>query len=168
MKGDLMRGVALFIDHDNIDIECKRIGINNYNYAVLVEAANKEGRMVSGRVYLLTDRSSAGNLYKFFEFGIEPVYAPRYKTGDEDKPKSLADPMLVCDIMQTLYERPFIETFIIVSGDKDFIPVLRKIAEHGKRAIVIGVADSTANPLINECKRLNFDFLDYTDIHCDP
>ncbi len=168
MRDNQTRGVALFIDHYNILDGCKKIGINNYNYAVLVEAANKEGQMVLGRVYLLTDRSNVENLYKFFEFGIEPVYAPQYRTGDGDKSKSLADPMLVCDIMQTLYERPFIETFVIVSGDKDFIPVIRRIAEHGKRVIVIGVEASTADPLIEECNRLNFDFLDYTDMHRDP
>jgi len=168
MRDNQTRGVALFIDHYNILDGCKKIGINNYNYAVLVEAANKEGQMVIGRVYLLTDRSNVENLYKFFEFGIEPVYAPQYRTGDEDKSKSLADPMLICDIMQTLYERPFIKTFIIVSGDKDFIPVIRRIAEQGKRVIVVGVEGSTADPLIKECNRLHFDFLDYTDMHRDP
>ncbi len=162
------RGVALFIDHYNILDGCSNVGIPGYTYDVLVEVASKAGQMVLGRVYLVTDRSSAGMLHKFFEFGIEPVYAPEYKTGDGEKRKSLADPMMVCDILQTLYERPFIETFVIVSGDKDFIPLIRKIAEHGKRAIVIGVEGSTSYSLIKECDRLHFDFLDYSDIHRDP
>jgi uncharacterized protein (TIGR00288 family) len=168
MRDNQTRGVALFIDHYNILNGCKKIGINNYNYEVLVEAASKVGQIVLGRVYLVTDKSSVGMLHKFFEFGIEPVYAPQYRTGDEDESKSLADPMLVCDIMQTLHERPFIKTFVIVSGDKDFIPVIRRIAEQGKRVIVIGVEGSTADPLIKECNRLHFDFLDYTDMHRDP
>ena len=162
------RGVALFIDHYNILDGCSNVGIPGYTYDVLVEVASKAGQMVLGRVYLVTDRSSTGMLHKFFEFGIEPVYAPEYKTGDDEKRKSLADPMMVCDIMQTLYERPFIKTFVIVSGDKDFIPLIRKIAEHGKRAIVIGVEGSTSYPLIKECDRLHFDFLNYSDIHRDP
>ena len=162
------RGVALFIDHYNILDGCSNVGIPGYTYDVLVEVASKAGQMVLGRVYLVTDRSSAGMLHKFFEFGIEPVYAPEYKTGDDEKRKSLADPMMVCDIMQTLYERPFIKTFVIVSGDKDFIPLLRQIAKHGKRAIVIGVEGSTSYPLIKECDRLHFDFLNYSDIHRDP
>lgn len=166
MKDDC--GVALFIDHYNILDGCSNVGIPGYTYDVLVEVASKAGQMVLGRVYLVTDRSSAGMLHKFFEFGIEPVYAPEYKTGDDEKRKSLADPMMVCDIMQTLYERPFIKTFVIVSGDKDFIPLIRKIAEHGKRAIVVGVEGSTSYPLIKECDRLHFDFLNYSDIHRDP
>ncbi|MEA3324268.1 MAG: NYN domain-containing protein [Euryarchaeota archaeon] len=161
-------GVALFIDHCNILDGCSNVGIPGYNYDVLVEVASKAGQMVLGRVYLVTDRSSAGMLHKFFEFGIEPVYAPEYKTGDGAKQKSLADPMMVCDIMQTHYERPFIEIFIIVSGDKDFIPLIRKIAEHGKRTIVVGVEGSTTYPLIKECDRLHFDFLNYGDIHRNP
>ncbi len=166
MKDDC--GVALFIDHYNILDGCNNVGIPGYTYDVLVEVASKAGQMVLGRVYLVTDRSSAGMLHKFFEFGIEPVYAPEYKTGDDEKRKSLADPMMVCDIMQTLYERLFIKTFVIVSGDKDFIPLIRKIAEHGKRAIVIGVEGSTSYPLIKECDRLHFDFLNYSDIHRNP
>ncbi|RLG29804.1 hypothetical protein DRO03_06305 [Methanosarcinales archaeon] len=57
---------------------------------------------------------------------------------------------------------------IIVSGDKDFIPLIRKIAEHGKRAIVVGVKGSTSYPSIKECDRLHFDFLNYSDIHRNP
>jgi len=161
-----MRGVALFIDHYNILDGCsKDIGL--YNFDVLVEVANKEGQMVFGRVYLLTDRSNNKMLYEFFKRGIEPIYSPEYPKKNENDSKSLADPMMVCDIMQTLYERPFIETFVIVSGDKDFIPAIRKISEHRKRAIVIGVEGSTADSLIDECNRLHFDFLNYIDIHRD-
>lgn len=164
-RGD--RGVALFIDHYNIYNGCTNVGIPGYNYEVLVEVASKVGGVVLGRVYLVTDRHSSGMLHKFFGLGIEPVYAPEYENWDEDKPKSLADPMMVCDIMQTLYERPFIKTFIIVSGDKDFIPVIRKISEHGKRAIIIGVERSTAQALTTECARLHFKFLTYETLHRD-
>ncbi|MEA1868715.1 MAG: NYN domain-containing protein [Euryarchaeota archaeon] len=160
-------GVALFIDHYNILDGCDNVGIPGYNYDVLAEVASKAGQMVFGRVYLVTDGTSGGKLYKFFELGIEPVYTPQYRAGDEDKSKSLADPMMVCDIMQTLYERPFIKTFVIVSGDKDFIPVTRKISEHGKQAIIIGVERSTAQALTTECARLNFKFLTYETLHRD-
>ncbi len=164
-RGD--RGVALFIDHYNIHNGCNKVGIPSYNYDVLAEVASKAGQMALGRVYLVTNRHSVGMLYKFFELGIDPVYAPEYENWDEDKPKSLADPMMVCDIMQTLYERTFIETFVIASGDKDFIPVIRKISEHGKRAIIIGVERSTAQALTTECARLNFKFLAYKTLHRD-
>lgn len=168
MRDNQTRGVALFIDHYNIHIGCNNMNIGRYNFDVLVEAANKEGQMVFGRVYLRTDRSSNDLLYEFFKRGVEPIYSPEYPKKSENDSKSLADPMMVCDIMQTLYERSFIETFVIVSGDKDFIPVIRKISEHGRQVIVIGVGDSTADSLIKECNRLHFDFLDYTDIHRDP
>ena len=166
-RGDI--GVALFIDHYNILGGWRNVDRHDYNYDVLAEVASKAGRMVLGRVYLITDGTSGGKLYKFFELGIEPVYTPQYGAGDKDKPKSksLADPMMVCDIMQTLYERPFIETFVIASGDKDFIPVIRKISEHGKRAIIIGVEKSTAQALTAECARLNFKFLAYETLHRD-
>ena len=161
------RGVALFIDHYNIRDGCSNVGIPSYNYDALVEVASKAGQMVLGRVYLITDGTSGGKLYEFFKLGIEPVYTPQYRAGAEDNPKSLADPMMVCDIMQTLYERPFIKTFVIASGDKDFIPVIRKISEHGKRAIIIEVERSTAQALTTEYARLNFKFLTYETLHRD-
>jgi uncharacterized protein (TIGR00288 family) len=153
------QGVALFIDHYNILNGCKNKGIVDYNYDVLIEVAKKMGRIVFGRVYLLTGRESERRLDEFFKRGIEPIYAPEYIK------KSLADPMIICDIMEVLYERPFIQTFIIVSGDKDFIPVIRKISEHGKSAIIIAVGNSTADAIIEECSRLNFKFLAYETIH---
>ena len=76
--------------------------------------------------------------------------------------------MIICEVMRTLYEKPHIDTFVIVSGDKDFVPLIRTIAQHHdkKRLIVIGVYDSTADLVIDECDRYEeAKFLDYTLLH---
>lgn len=117
-------------------------------------------------------------MYAAHERGIVPVYAPAYQSnyansGESSycdgtalptpKFKSLCDPMLICDAMEALYENRNIDFFVLVSSDKDFIPLIRKIAEKGKEACVIGLG-MDAFYLIKECERLGFDFLDYLQL----
>jgi len=159
-------GVVLFIDHENLFISWREHPSNsdksNYNYDILVDIARKEGRLMGAYIYLRSDRKSNEYLYNLFKRGITPVYTPQY---GKENGKSLCDPMMICDIMQTLYERPFIKTFVIVTGDKDFIPLIRKINEHGKRVIIVGVENTTSQALIEECTRLGFKFLAYETLH---
>ncbi len=107
-----------------------------------------------------------GNLqrvqYELFKRGINPIYTPSFrisKNGEEYK--NLADPMMICDIISTLYEKKDIETFIIASSDKDFIPVLFRLYKHKKNVIVIGFEETTAEGLIEITGNFGFKFLDY-------
>jgi len=159
--------VALFIDHENIFLAWKKHPSNTdksrYNYDSLLDTARKKGQLAVAYIYLGSDRKSSANLYELFKRGITAVYTPLYGGGENGK--SLGDPMMICDIMQTLYERPLIKTFVIVTGDKDFIPVIRKINEHGKRVIIIGTEHATAQVLIDECTRLGSKFEAYETLH---
>lgn len=102
--------VALFIDHDNMFRSGKDNGISNgYDFDILIEICKKYGRTVFARAY----GNLEGKQHEFFKRGIEPIYTPYdlYKDGIK---KSLADPMIICDILQALYEISYIDTFIIV------------------------------------------------------
>ena len=68
--------------------------------------------------------------------------------------------MLMCNALEALYKNPSIDVFVLVTCDKDFIPLLRKIAENEKEVIVIGM-EKYARFLRDECDRLGFAFLDY-------
>ncbi|MFH1472461.1 MAG: NYN domain-containing protein [Nanoarchaeota archaeon] len=162
---DKKKNVALFIDNDNllINLHGMRIDLN-----VIVDRIKQDnGVIVMGKSYITLNNEDnidrKGNLfYEHFKRGIEPVFTPKYNAGNEnEKSKSLGDPMLFCDAMEILYEKPEIDTFVIVSGDKDMIPLIRHIAKKGKNVIVIGVDESTADALIKECNRLGFDFENY-------
>lgn len=158
-----MRKVGIFIDHENLSlslIETKKG--RQYNIEALMERAREEGRVIVGKAYVpfLPNTPGRNNYdYKFYKNGVDPVYTPVYES------KSLGDPMLICDVMEILCENQNIDIFIICSGDKDVVPLLRKIAEKGKEAIVIGVGPTSAQILCEECDNLKFRFEDYLSLH---
>jgi len=163
-----MRKVAIFIDHENLVKTSEEILKEKYNIEALLEEARKEGQMIMGKAYVpfLPDSPAKNSyLYNFYKNGIEPVYSPSYSQSKNSQMKSLGDPMLICDVMQSLYEHPAIDVFFICSGDKDIIPLLRKIAQKGRDVVVIGVASRSAQALIEECEHLKFKFIDYEKIH---
>lgn len=74
----------------------------------------------------------------------------------------------MCDVLKCLYEDPHIDTFVIASSDKDFVPLIRSITQYHikKRIVVIGVRKSTARLVIEECARHDdASFLDYVILH---
>ncbi|MCD6318153.1 NYN domain-containing protein [Candidatus Aerophobetes bacterium] len=163
-----MKKVAIFIDHENLVHSSEKVIGEKYNIEVLLEEANKEGRVIIGKVYVpfLPDSFKRNSyLYNFHKNGIDPVYTPSYEQSNNGEVKSLGDPMLICDVMQSLYEYPQIDVFVICSGDKDMVPLIRKLAQMGKEVLVIGVAATSAQILINECSRLKFRYQDYQEMH---
>jgi len=162
-----MGKVAVFIDHSNIFNSCVNAQ-EKYDFELISRFVQTLGIPVVGKVYLnanikggdagLVDRL----FYKYFENGYEPVYAPEYIYLEHSK--SLSGSMMARDIIQTVYEKPYVDTFVIVSGDKDFLPVVRKLVELNKSVVVLGVEASTAQPLIHECERLQQQFVDYLSL----
>lgn len=180
-----MKNVALFIDHENFNNSFKskvekeeddtysrtyhqqKSGSIRYTPSKITEILeNKFGafRIAVGKLYaMICPRFLNENIYSF---GIEFEYAPVFFT------KSMADPMWICDIMETLYEKS-IDVFVIVSSDRDLIPLLRKLAAKNKEVYVIvgslnKISDSdntsVSDILINECKRLNITVIDYSSL----
>ncbi len=159
--------VALFIDHDNMFKSGRKNSISyGYDFDVPIKEGRKYGRVVFARTY----GNFAGKEYELFKRGIEPVFTPFKGRGVADyegeEPKSMADPMMICDILQTLYEKPYIDTFIIATGDRDFVPVLFSIGKHKnkKKVVVIGFEDSRSALLIDACTYLDFKFCEYKKI----
>lgn len=157
---ELQGNVALFIDNDNLFKSGKGAGIpRGYDFSYIIEKSKEYGRIVIACAY--------GNLqhvqWNLFKCGINPIYTPSFTVSenDESKFKSLADPLMICDIISTVYEKTDIETYIIASGDKDFIPVLFILYKHKKNVIVIGFEETTAKDLIEIAGNLGFKFLDY-------
>jgi hypothetical protein len=74
--------------------------------------------------------------------------------------KNSADIRLCVDSIDLCYSKEHIETFVIVSGDSDFSPLVSKLKENGKRVIGLGIKDSSSNLLINNCD----EFIYYEDL----
>ena len=150
--------IAAFIDYDNISISLKNRE-EQLDYDKLLEIVNSEGYMIKGRIYLAYDGRTSSKMYELWKRGFQPVHVPTFRA--ENSRKSLADSQIICDIMESLLKNHDVEQVVIVSGDKDFIPVIRKIAEWGKEVRIIAVSNSLSNDLSEECIRLGFKVICY-------
>ncbi len=157
--------VAMFIDFENLVY-----GVEN-NDAVrneepelevdiprLVRFVRDEGRLVMARAY--ADWSRAGvrqHQRELYVQGIETVHVFGRRHGNEVK--NSVDVALAVDAVRSLYERQF-DTFVLISGDRDFLPLLRVVREHGHRIIGVSVRESASKDLPNLCDR----FVYYRDL----
>ena len=68
---------------------------------------------------------------------------------------------MICSALETLYKNPNINTYVIVSSDKDFIPLIKNINAEGKEVLVIGLESNTSGELIELCDSIGVKFFDY-------
>lgn len=152
--------VAVFIDFENIYISTREKYGTNPNFEYIMERCSDYGRVVISRAY--------ADWYQFsritnalYANGIEPRYVPTYYYGHDNETngeaiKNSADIHLVIDAMHTLYGNPNIQTYILITGDRDFIPLVNSIRQQGKRVTVIGVAESTSSHLAQSADEFLF------------
>lgn len=157
--------VAMFIDFENLVY-----GVEN-NDAVrneepeldvdvqrLVRFVRDEGRLVLARAYADWSRASVRNHQReLYVQGIETVHVLCRRHGNEIK--NSVDVALAVDAVRSLYERQF-DTFVLISGDRDFLPLLRVVREHGHRIIGVSVREAASKDLPNLCDR----FVYYRDL----
>ncbi len=134
--------VALFIDWDNLAISTAVDFAGAVpDVKAIVRAAQRSGTVLIARAYAEWNVSS--DRLSVYRAGVEPVYAPTFRFEPEPgsqvpRGKSLADPCLVTDCIDTMHLMPDINVFVLVSGDKDLIPIVRIAQLRGKKVVVIG------------------------------
>lgn len=141
--------LAAFIDNDNIvkgiEDQYQSSSVQGYDIEKIVEYLKDEGELRIGRVYFnpsdFENVKKKSLLHRFNINLIEPRFTDTYKH------KSLADPNMVWDIAEVFHNHPEIEKFAIISGDKDFLPIMRKLHAAGKDGILIYVDGSEAKDL---------------------
>ncbi len=143
--------VAVFIDFENIYISVRNRFETNPNFESIMETCEQYGRVTIARAY--------ADWYRYpritnalYANAIEPMYVPTYHYDrDEGRTgraiKNAVDMHICIDMMRTLYAFPNIGTFVLVTGDRDFIPLINAIRQLGHRTVVIGVAEATASHL---------------------
>ncbi len=142
--------VALFIDWDNLVISnYADRGSNRPDLEVLVRQAQQYGTVVVARAY--AEWNITADRLEVYKAGIEPIYAPVFHatsdlSGQTSRGKSLADPVMVTDCIDFLHLLPQVGTYVLVTGDKDMVPVVRLARLRGRRVVVIG-PDYVANVL---------------------
>jgi len=126
---------------------------------LVLERLVEKGKVIVKRAYADWGRFSA---YRevMHDAGIQMMEIPeRGKTG-----KNHADIQLCVDAMDLCWSKEHIDTFVIVSGDSDFTPLVSKLKENGKNVIGLGTQDSTSDLLATNCD----EFIYYEDVIAGP
>lgn len=138
-------GVAVFIDWDNLAIGAEKDlpGVP-LDLMPILEYARQFGTMLVCRAY--SEWIDPEERLRVYEEGVEVVYAPVVPQDGRQDRKSLADTVMAVDCVDLLHLMPEIGTFVLVTSDKDLLPVLRLASVRGKRVVVVG-SDYTAKEL---------------------
>ncbi|MGH2729950.1 MAG: NYN domain-containing protein, partial [Actinomycetota bacterium] len=143
--------IALFVDFENLAIGARDRG-EKLDAGVIMNALSERGRVVVRRAY------ADWNLFTEYREGlvaqrIEMIEVPQ-RTGMVRK--NAADIKLAVDALELAFERAFVTTFVIASGDSDFTPLVLKLRELDKRVIGVGVEGSTSELLPGACDEFLF------------
>ena len=150
-----MQTMALFCDFENV-----ALGVRDAQYAKLdmqriLERLLLKGNIVVKTAYCDWDR------YKEFkpamhEASFELIEIPHVRQSG----KNSADIRMVVDALDLCYVKPHVDTFVIISGDSDFSPLVSKLRENNKTVIGVGVKNSSSDLLIANCD----EFIYYDDL----
>jgi uncharacterized protein (TIGR00288 family) len=143
--------IALFLDYENLAIGARDRG-GPLDVGVIMEALSERGRIVIRRAYadwnlFASDRQA------LVSQRIEMIEIPQ-RTGMVRK--NAADIKLAVDALELAFERAFITTFVIGSGDSDFTPLVLKLRELNRQVIGVGVEGSTSELLPGACDEFLF------------
>lgn len=147
--------IALFCDFENIALGVRDAKYNSFDINKVLERLLLKGSIVVKKAYCDWDR------YKDFkktmhEAAFELIEIPHVRQSG----KNSADIRMVVDALDLCYTKSHVDTFVIISGDSDFSPLVSKLRENNKTVIGIGVKDSTSNLLSANCD----EFIFYDDL----
>jgi uncharacterized protein (TIGR00288 family) len=147
--------LALYCDFENIALGVREARYPDLDVKLVIERLLLKGSIVVRKAYCDWDR------YKDFKKGMhlagfELIEIPHVKQSG----KNSADIHMVVDALDLCYTKPHVDTFVIMSGDSDFSPLVAKLRENNKSVIGVGVKNSTSNLLIESCD----EFIYYDDL----
>ena len=151
------KNLALFIDFDNIALGLKG-SAKKFRIRLVLERLLEKGKIIIKKAY--ADWSHYPE-YKneLHAAGIEMIEIPkRHLSG-----KNSADIRLAVDAMDLCWSKEHLDTFVILSGDSDFSPLVAKLRENNKAVIAIGVRESSSALLIENCD----EFIFYEDLSAE-
>ena len=149
------RNLALFCDFENIALGVRDARYARFDIGEVLERLLVKGNIVVKKAYCDWER------YKDFkrdmhEASFELIEIPHLRQSG----KNSADIRMVVDALDLCYTKSHVDTFVVISGDSDFSPLVSKLRENDKQVIGIGVKESTSDLLIANCD----EFIYYEDI----
>src|SRR3982751_4905373 len=147
--------MAVFLDLENIAIGAHEAQFPAFDVRRLIERLLLKGHIVVKKAYCDFDR------YKAFKRGLheaafELIEIPHVRQSG----KNSADIRMVVDALDLCYTKSHVDTFVIISGDSDFSPLVSKLRENAKKVIGVGVKNSTSDLFISNCD----EFIYYDDL----
>jgi len=151
LKDSVEKNLCVLIDFENISAGCEKERLGRFDIQAVMHRLKDKGRILEARAY-----GDWGRYARFkqslLEAGVQMHELPSY--GGHDKNR--ADIALVVDAMELAYTRDFIDTYVILSGDSDFTPLVMRLRSMNKRVIGIGTRNSTSRLLIASCDEFIF------------
>jgi uncharacterized protein (TIGR00288 family) len=147
--------MAVFLDLENIALGARDAKYPSFDVEKVLERLLLKGHIVVKKAYCDFDR------YKDFKRGLheaafELIEIPHVRQSG----KNSADIRMVVDALDLCYTKGHVDTFVILSGDSDFSPLVSKLRENAKTVIGVGVKNSTSDLFINNCD----EFIYYDDL----
>ncbi|MEU8420782.1 PIN domain-containing protein [Micromonospora sp. NPDC048835] len=154
--------IALFLDYENLALGARdHRGGAAFDFRPIADALAERGRVVVRRAY--ADWSYFDEDRRMLTRShVELIEIPQRMGASR---KNAADIKMAVDAIELAFERDYISTFVICSGDSDFTPLVHKLRELNKRVIGVGVEGSTSGLLPPACDEfLYYDRLEGVDI----
>src|SRR3954464_3829324 len=147
--------MAVFLDLENIALGAHDADFPAFDIRKVLERLLLKGQIVVKKAYCDFER------YKTFKRGLheaafELIEIPHVRQSG----KNSADIRMVVDALDLCYTKSHVDTFVIISGDSDFSPLVSKLRENDKMVIGVGVKKSTSDLFLNNCD----DFIYYDDL----
>ncbi len=145
--------IALFIDYENLAIGAREaLGGMNFDFEPIGNALAERGRVVSRRAY--ADWSMFSDARQpMTRSHVELIEIPQRMGAAR---KNAADIKMAVDAIELAFERDYVTTFVICTGDSDFTPLVHKLRELNKKVIGVGVKASTSALLPPACDEFLF------------
>jgi uncharacterized protein (TIGR00288 family) len=154
--------IALFLDYENLAIGAREhLGGVSFDFRPIADALAERGRVVVRRAY--ADWSFFDDDRRMLTRShVELIEMPQRMGASR---KNAADIKMAVDAIEMAFEREYISTFVICTGDSDFTPLVHKLRELNKRVIGVGVEQSTSTLLPPACDEfLYYDRLEGVDV----
>ena len=151
----LTQNMALFCDFENIALGVRDAKYAAFDIQKVLERLLLKGSIVVKKAYCDWDRYKAFKA-AMHEAAFELIVIPHVRQSG----KNSADIRMVVDALDLCYTKSHVDTFVIISGDSDFSPLVSKLRENNKVVIGVGVKNSTSDLLIANCD----EFVYYDDL----
>jgi uncharacterized protein (TIGR00288 family) len=149
------KAMALFCDFENVALGARDASYQKFDIGKVLERLLLKGNIVVKKAYCDWARYQEFKAV-MHEASFELIEIPHVRQSG----KNSADIRLVVDALDLCYTKEHVDTFVIISGDSDFSPLVSKLRENNKIVIGVGVKNSTSDLLIANCD----EFIYYDDL----